>query len=361
MKIFKGFFLKMEELTESIDSLSLKSKIGEEIEEWKTCDKYPGYRISSLGRLMLKSGGISKSSPREGGYIVPNLSINNKSIRKYLHVIVATTFIPNSENKPQVNHINGIKNDNRVINLEWVTGSENCQKRIFAAKTTSCAIEVIQYNSKKEIIKIWRCISDIIKDSNYTTTICNYLDKNLLYKDCYWERIKSETIEGEIWGFIIICGIKVEVSNMGRIIDQYGRITYGSESDGGYMIYSSLNKGSHRIHRLVMMTFKPISDPDNYVVDHINMIKNDNRLENLRWVTIEENNRFARELKVFKIHTKAVDKFDLSGNFIETFESLNLAALSIDVSASNISNCCNGKQKTSKGYIWKFHISKEDI
>ena len=65
------------------------------------------------------------------GYIQTGLKINNVYKTIAVHILVARVFIPNTENKPHVNHINGIKHDNRVDNLEWVTPKENSERRIF--------------------------------------------------------------------------------------------------------------------------------------------------------------------------------------------------------------------------------------
>ena len=59
------------------------------------------------------------------GYLKVTLSKNGKRFQTMAHRIVAMTFLENPENKEQVNHINGIKDDNRVENLEWVTSQEN--------------------------------------------------------------------------------------------------------------------------------------------------------------------------------------------------------------------------------------------
>lgn len=96
-------------------------------EIWKTIPGYEDYyEVSNLGRVRrIKTGYILKPSGKE--YLEVCLSKHNKQRYFYIHRLVATAFLPNPENKPEVNHINGKKGDNRVENLEWFTRQENIQ------------------------------------------------------------------------------------------------------------------------------------------------------------------------------------------------------------------------------------------
>ena len=100
----------------------------EETEEsWKPLQDFQNYEVSSLGRARSyyktkKTYKILKPIERTG-----YMRIYIKGKFYSLHRLVAEAFIPNFENKPHINHKNGIRNDNRLENLEWVTRAENMQ------------------------------------------------------------------------------------------------------------------------------------------------------------------------------------------------------------------------------------------
>ena len=100
-------------------------------EVWGWVSGYNGlYQVSNLGRVCSmrrpgSKGGLLKPRKDADGYSMVMLWIDGIPTNKKIHRLVAQAFIPNSEDKPQVNHLNGNKADNSVSNLEWATPSEN--------------------------------------------------------------------------------------------------------------------------------------------------------------------------------------------------------------------------------------------
>ena len=95
-------------------------------EIWKLVADYPNYSVSNYGRVRNnKTGYILKPLEVGFGYVVVELWNKNGPKSKKIHRLVAEAFLPNPDKKPQVNHIDGNKKNNRLDNLEWVTASEN--------------------------------------------------------------------------------------------------------------------------------------------------------------------------------------------------------------------------------------------
>ena len=102
-------------------------------EEWRDVVGYEGlYMVSNLGnvkslpkRARHRNERTMKLSIGGGGYLYAHLRKNGKDAQKLVHRLVAEAFIENTEDKPQVNHIDGNRCNNNINNLEWVTCSEN--------------------------------------------------------------------------------------------------------------------------------------------------------------------------------------------------------------------------------------------
>ena len=107
---------------------------------WKDVKGYEGiYRISdygvvesldhkviySNGRYRIQKGRVLKQQKTYKGYMRICLTKGGVKFNTSVHRLISIAFIPNPLNKPQVNHKNGIKNDNKIENLEWCTNSEN--------------------------------------------------------------------------------------------------------------------------------------------------------------------------------------------------------------------------------------------
>ena len=94
--------------------------------EWKKIKGFENYEISNEGEVRnIKSRLVLKGYCGTWGYLRVNLYTNGKATSKLIHRLVAEAFVPNPDNKSDVNHINEIKTDNRVKNLEWMTSKEN--------------------------------------------------------------------------------------------------------------------------------------------------------------------------------------------------------------------------------------------
>lgn len=174
-----------------------------------------------------------------------------------------------------------------------------------------------------------------------------------------------KTIQEE-WRPVVGYEGRYEVSSLGRV-RSLDRLIYHKESntyhkvrgrmlstclDGKGYPFVALGGGKSnqkRVHRLMAEAFIPNPENKGYV-DHINTIRTDNSLDNLRWVTCSENNSNPNSLSK---RSKRIQQIDpATGGVIKTWPSVSSACRSYGT--KNIQACCRGRHKTIRGFIWRY-------
>ena len=174
-------------------------------EIWKDIPWYEWlYKINNKW-VIIKST-VMKPQKNIYWYMRIGLTENLKQSQKFIHRLLASLFITNDDpiNKTQVNHINWIRDDNRLENLEWATPQENINHSFNILKRTPSksnlwkfginstnSKKVNQYTKDGEFIKTWDCMSDVERELN--------IFQSWVSLSCQW---KQKTAWWFIWKYI---------------------------------------------------------------------------------------------------------------------------------------------------------------
>lgn len=163
-------------------------------EVWKTITGFPNYKVSNFGRVKslnyngTKQEKILKPQKTKKGYLRVGLYYNNKYCMKAIHRLVALAFIPNPTNQPQVNHVDGNKENNAVKNLEWCSNKYN---QIHSIKIGLRRFnKVSQYDKNGVFLKQWEKAIDASQELK--------IDLSHIGQACRGER---KTAGGYIWKY----------------------------------------------------------------------------------------------------------------------------------------------------------------
>ena len=269
------------------------------------------YYVSNYGNIFNENKIKLEGHTNLQGYIFVRLRQNNKSVLFRVHRLVCEVFNGKSpENKNIVDHINRIRNDNRALNLRWVTHEENMNNKNEPNlnKNEKIINTYLFLDKKDEIFKI-------IINSNYGN-FKNY-----------------------------------SISNYGRIKNnKTNKILKPKITDEGYMNILLINKENRPnipIHRLVCEYFNKKINDNNNVVNHINEIKHDNYYKNLEWVDIKKNNQHSKNI--------SINMLDDNKNIIKSFSSYTEAFKYLKLKHSGCIKKQIDKGKKAYGYYWSIN------
>ncbi len=316
-------------------------------EVWRPIDDYTGYQISDKGEVKGKRGQRRKLVLATAGYVRVALRKNKRTEIQLVHRLVALAFIPNPYNAPQVNHKNGVRNDNRAGNLEWVTAAENMQHRLYIPRTSQ-GRPVVQLLAGVPV-RIWNTMSEAENALEIGAGTISGCCAGRLQSSggfgwmCY--DVWTEPVAEEEWRNVLYQGVVYQVSSMGRIKGRRG-ITMGTGRPGDYLTFSNI-----RVHRLVAEAFLA-KEPGKETVNHKDGDRRNNHVDNLEWVTPRDNTLHAYSTGL-TTHQRAVEQVHADGQ-TTIYYSIAEAARATGLWPTSILSACKGRYSHSGGFKWRY-------
>lgn len=260
-------------------------------EFWLQMDN--GDYISNYGNIISKKGKLRKQKLKSSNdkYFVIGLSCDGKLKNYYTHRLVAKYFVPNPFNKEQVDHKDGDSMNNKVDNLRWCTPEENRNNNISREKFRTFYKTIIGVSDSGDTIEV-DYLKDL-KDYGFTSG-----DIDIISKCCDKNKIVTSEIKDND-------GVKIIIQT-----------TY-DYSDGLYKgyVWNSVDKvGRERYHGV--------------------------------------NKKHTQSKQIKKV--KKVIQMTLSGDVIKIFNSAKEASEELNISISLIRDVCNGRQRTTGGFIFMY-------
>ena len=173
----------------------------------------------------------------------------------------------------------------------------------------------------------------------------------------------------EIWKPLVNWEGLYEISNYGNIksLDRYvlhkghkrfckGQMLKPTLHKTNYLIVTLRNSGVQKVskvHQLVMNTFNPNITNKKLEINHIDGNTTNNRLDNLEWCTHKENLQHASKHCLLSTY-KSINQYDLDGNFIKRWDSMNEARDFYHLGINSLRNACKRKSGIHKGFIWRY-------
>lgn len=274
-------------------------------EKWKDIPKYEGvYQISTMGRIKVTRNGDERILvgvlDKSTGYRRFSLYKDGKVERAYVHRLVAESFIPNAENKPEIDHINTIRHDNRVENLRWVTRKENRNNPISLEHLrVAFTGENSPHYGRKRSKETKRKISEALKSSPLNHGRIGVQCKN-----------SQPVYQYDLKGIFI-----AEYAGQAEA----ARITGIHQSDISNACNGKLSVAGGYLWRKTRM------DKIEVNIDYKKSVRN-----------------------------RAVLQYDKSDNLIKEWSSIAEISKELGFRAATIRACCSGQIAVSNGFIWRY-------